>query len=96
MGRAPPGRIRGPFCQLTNSATIWVQIQHLESVHPNIYNIYEQMEHVKVLQNQSCRITMILAGDPGWVNSGPVFIVLQKPGILESYQQLVATRCRLR
>lgn len=33
--------------------TIWTQIQHFKSAHPNIYSIYEGLEHVKemVLKN---------------------------------------------
>jgi hypothetical protein len=36
------------------------QIQGLELIHPNIYLIYEFLEHMKglVLQKQSCRISM--------------------------------------
>ena len=35
------------------------QIQGLELIHPNIYLIYEFLEHMKglVLQKQSCRIS---------------------------------------
>jgi hypothetical protein len=42
--------------RLTNSATT----QGFDLVHPNIYPIYELLEHVKgpVLQTQSCRISM--------------------------------------
>ena len=45
---------------LTNSTTTQTQIQHFELFHPNIYSIYELLEHVKgpVLQIQSCRISM--------------------------------------
>jgi hypothetical protein len=44
---------------LTNSTTTQTQIQHFELFHPNIYSIYELLEHVKgpVLQTQSCRIS---------------------------------------
>ncbi|RMC18294.1 hypothetical protein DUI87_04176 [Hirundo rustica rustica] len=40
--------------QLANSAAIRAEIQRFESVHPNIYSIYELLERVEepVLQNQ--------------------------------------------
>lgn len=39
---------------LANSAAIRAEIQRFESVHPNIYSIYELLERVEepVLQNQ--------------------------------------------
>ena len=46
---------------LTTSAITQAQIQGFELVHPNIYLIYELLEHVKrlALQIQSCSISMI-------------------------------------
>lgn len=46
--------------RLTSSATIQVHIRGFELAHPNIYPIYELLEHVKgpVLQIQSFRISM--------------------------------------
>jgi len=46
---------------MTNSATIQAQIQDFELTYPNIYPIYELLEHAKeqVLQIQSCRIFMV-------------------------------------
>ncbi|OCT61259.1 hypothetical protein XELAEV_18047283mg [Xenopus laevis] len=40
--------------QLANSAAIRAEIQRFESVHPNIYSIYELLERLdeSVLQNQ--------------------------------------------
>ncbi|XP_039716080.1 arf-GAP with GTPase, ANK repeat and PH domain-containing protein 1-like isoform X2 [Pteropus medius] len=40
--------------QLANSAAIRAEIQRFESVHPNIYSIYELLERVEepALQNQ--------------------------------------------
>ena len=45
---------------MTSSATTQAQIQGFELAHPNIYLIYELLEHVKglTLQNQNCRISM--------------------------------------
>lgn len=45
---------------MTNSATIQIQIQDFELAHPNIYPIYELLEHAKeqLLQIQSCRVSM--------------------------------------
>jgi hypothetical protein len=49
-----------PAAQLTDSATPQAQSQGFEVAHPNIYPIYELLEHVKkpVLQIQSCRLSM--------------------------------------
>ena len=45
---------------MTNSATIHPQMQGFELACPNIYPLYELLEHMKgpVLQNQSCKICM--------------------------------------
>lgn len=72
------------ICKLTSSATTQVQIHGLELAYPNIYLVYELLEHVKglVLQNQSCRISMtqdnskIPERSPG---EDPVLMVEQKP-----------------
>lgn len=40
--------------QLANSAAIRAEIQRFESVHPNIYSIYDLLERIEdpILQNQ--------------------------------------------
>jgi hypothetical protein len=45
---------------LTNSANTQPLTQSFEMAHPNIYPIYELLEHMKGpdLQNRSCRIAM--------------------------------------
>jgi hypothetical protein len=46
--------------ELANPAITQAQIQSFELAHPNIYSIYELLEHMKVLvlQIQNCRISM--------------------------------------
>ena len=47
-------------CKLTNLATTQAPIQGFELAYPNIYFVYELLEHTKgpVLQILSCRISM--------------------------------------
>ena len=61
--------------RLTNSATIQAYIQRFELAHPNIYLMYELLEHMKepILQIQSCRSTMI-RGNQGCLRGVPVRI----------------------
>lgn len=55
--------------QLANSAAIRAEIQRFESVHPNIYSIYELLERVEepVLQNQIRE--HVIAIEDAFVNS---------------------------
>lgn len=57
--------------QLANSAAIRAEIQRFESVHPNIYSIYELLERVEepVLQNQIREHVIAIEGE-GWLVSG--------------------------
>lgn len=52
--------------QLANSAAIRAEIQRFESVHPNIYSIYELLERVEepVLQNQIREHVIAIEGEP--------------------------------
>ncbi|CAI9152557.1 unnamed protein product [Rangifer tarandus platyrhynchus] len=51
--------------QLANSAAIRAEIQRFESVHPNIYSIYELLERVEepVLQNQIREHVIAIEGE---------------------------------
>lgn len=51
--------------QLANSAAIRAEIQRFESVHPNIYSIYELLERVDepVLQNQIREHVIAIEGE---------------------------------
>ena len=53
--------------QLANSAAIRAEIQRFESVHPNIYSIYELLERVEepVLQNQIREHVIAIEGESG-------------------------------
>ncbi|KAI4549841.1 hypothetical protein MG293_002171 [Ovis ammon polii] len=53
--------------QLANSAAIRAEIQRFESVHPNIYSIYELLERVEepVLQNQIREHVIAIEGTEG-------------------------------
>lgn len=61
--------------QLANSAAIRAEIQRFESVHPNIYSIYELLERVEepVLQNQIREHVIAIEGEghaaPGLLES---------------------------
>ncbi|KAL1273090.1 hypothetical protein QQF64_028952 [Cirrhinus molitorella] len=50
---------------LANSAAIRAEIQRFESVHPNIYSIYELLERVEdpLLQNQIREHVIAVEGD---------------------------------
>ncbi|MXQ80397.1 hypothetical protein E5288_WYG006376 [Bos mutus] len=54
--------------QLANSAAIRAEIQRFESVHPNIYSIYELLERVEepVLQNQIREHVIAIEGVYRW------------------------------
>jgi hypothetical protein len=51
--------------QLANSAAIRAEIQRFETVHPNIYSIYELLERVEepVLQNQIREHVIAIEGE---------------------------------
>ena len=55
--------------QLANLAAIPAEIQHFESVHPNVYSIYKLLERVEepVLQNQIRE--HVIAIEDAFVNS---------------------------
>lgn len=52
--------------QLANSAAIRAEIQRFESVHPNIYSIYELLERLEepVLQSQIREHVIAIEGEP--------------------------------
>lgn len=60
------GRAMNYQQQLANSAAIRAEIQRFESVHPNIYSIYELLERVEepVLQNQIREHVIAIEGEP--------------------------------
>uniref|UniRef100_A0A8C2TU32 ArfGAP with GTPase domain, ankyrin repeat and PH domain 1 n=1 Tax=Coturnix japonica TaxID=93934 RepID=A0A8C2TU32_COTJA len=68
-GAAGAERSGGLSQQLANSAAIRAEIQRFESVHPNIYSIYELLERVEepVLQNQIRE--HVIAIEDAFVNS---------------------------
>lgn len=59
------GRAMNYQQQLANSAAIRAEIQRFESVHPNIYSIYELLERVEepVLQNQIREHVIAIEGE---------------------------------
>lgn len=60
------GRAMNYQQQLANSAAIRAEIRRFESVHPNIYSIYELLERVEepVLQNQIREHVIAIEGEP--------------------------------
>uniref|UniRef100_A0A8U8AZY4 Uncharacterized protein n=1 Tax=Geospiza parvula TaxID=87175 RepID=A0A8U8AZY4_GEOPR len=69
VGPERSGRAMNYQQQLANSAAIRAEIQRFESVHPNIYSIYELLERVEepVLQNQIRE--HVIAIEDAFVNS---------------------------
>lgn len=73
--------------QLANSAAIRAEIQRFESVHPNIYSIYELLERVEepVLQNQIREHVIAIEGEgqaaPGLLESAGERAPLARRGV---------------
>ncbi|KAK5847450.1 hypothetical protein PBY51_016574 [Eleginops maclovinus] len=72
---------------LANSAAIRSEIQRFESVHPNIYSIYELLERVEepLLQNQIREHVIAIEGkgcenNPGTVRQSRVTLLLHTRG----------------
>ncbi|CAL8406772.1 unnamed protein product [Arctogadus glacialis] len=62
---------------LANSAAIRTEIQRFESVHPNIYSIYELLERVEepLLQNQIREHVIAIEASLDWtVSTQPAFV----------------------
>lgn len=71
---------------LANSAAIRSEIQRFESVHPNIYSIYELLERVEepVLQNQIREHVIAIEGRTGRMHRlGWLLHECVRPGYLE-------------
>lgn len=82
---------------LANSAAIRAEIQRFESVHPNIYSIYELLERVEepLLQNQIREHVIAIEGKRGKAPRGLSHWLLAVGGhdALFLYLKKVADKC---